>query len=246
MSSHQYWLAANWGVDIPVISGTTLSDSPLAVAGFNLANHVEDSKAHVAENRARLAQATELSGHWLWLNQIHSNHCIEDKNYHGVCDADAVISRAKQAVAVVMTADCLPILISHKSGSEVAAIHAGWKGLYGGIISNTLAKLQHDIGDYYAWLGPCIRQTSYEVDDAFRARFVGKNATYAAAFAANRAGHYLADLPRIAKAELHAAGIPLQQMSDCGIDTFTDARFFSYRRNGKDAGRIATFIAPQE
>lgn len=239
-----FWLAANWQAPSSLIAGTSLSNSPFMAQGFNLAQHVNDNVERVHQHRLQLARATGLNNTWLWLSQTHSNIVVTDDNYYHGIEADAVISRHPERTAVVMTADCLPILLCNQEGSEVAAIHAGWPGLYKDIIAATIAQLHSATDRLFVWIGPCVTQTNYEVDMAFYQRFVEKNTDFAAFFQANREGHFLADLPAIARYQLQSNGVSAQQISGGNLCSIADKRFFSYRRDGAKAGRMASFIAP--
>lgn len=238
------WQAARWRTDLPVRAGVSRSFSPLARQGFNLALHVADDPARVRRNRDRLAAATGLCGTWMWLDQRHGAAVVDDDDYAAGCPADAAISRTHGKIAVVMTADCVPVLLSAACGGEVAAVHAGWPGLAKKILANTISRMRTPAAALFAWIGPCIRQMRYEVDEAFYRRFVVLDAAYRAFFVANRSGHFLADLPGIARHQLAARGIPPENIADCGLCTGSDPGFFSYRRNGGRAGRIASFVHP--
>lgn len=240
------WQAAHWRTELPVQAGVSRSFSRYARDGFNLALHVADDPERVRDNRARLAEVTSLSGTWMWLDQKHGVEVVADDGYTAGCSADAVISRTPKKIAVVMTADCVPILLSAVHGAEVAAVHAGWPGLATHILARTLSRMHTPTEAIFAWIGPCIRQMRYEVDESFRARFVTIDSAYHRFFVANRTGHFLADLPGIARHQLACAGIPPAHIADCSLCTSNDPGFFSYRRDGSDAGRIASFINPTQ
>ncbi|MBP3195181.1 MAG: peptidoglycan editing factor PgeF [Cardiobacteriaceae bacterium] len=240
----ELWRKAEFAVEIPVIAGVTLTAYPDFERGFNLAKHVDDAAEKVEQARLQLMQATGLNRRFLWLNQIHSAEVVLAEDYCVSVSADASISRDKDTVAVVMTADCVPILLARKDGKEVAAIHAGWRGIYGEIIRRTVEKLQGDSSDFYAYIGPCAGRDKYEVDSEFRARFCEMNAEFARFFRpSDKENHYLADLVAIVKYQLNACGISNERITGGGICSISDERFFSYRRDGKKAGRTATFIA---
>ena len=166
-------------------------------------------------------------------------------DYQAGVEGDALVSREAARVPVVMTADCVPVLLADRNATVWAAVHAGWPGLHRDIIAATVAAMAVAPASLFAWIGPCIRQENYEVDAPFFQRFVEADGRYATAFVANRPGHWLADLPAIARMQLQEAGLPAAQISDCGLCSFADSRFFSHRRNGAQAGRMATFIAPR-
>ncbi|SUO97522.1 peptidoglycan editing factor PgeF [Suttonella ornithocola] len=240
------WLSAQWATDIPVIAGVSLTSSPFAKEGFNLAHHVEDDIDHVIENRKKLSEATHLSGQWLWLNQIHSTTVIEDNQYNEHNNyGDAIISRNPKKIATVLTADCVPILISNQEGTEVAAIHAGWSGIYQDILTATLTKLHTPTTKLYAWIGPCASAQAYEVDENFYQRFIHQDKAYHSYFRSNRPNHYLADLVGMTKHLLIQNQISPSHITGGNFCSIKEARFFSYRRDGKLSGRMASFIAPK-
>lgn len=239
------WLPADWPLAGLLTAGTSITTSPLLRQGFTLAHHADLPPEQVEHHRRRLAEASALAGRqWLWLRQVHGNIVANNADYRRGMEADAIISRHPDDVAVVMTADCLPILLCHKNGGEVAAIHAGWPGLYQEIIQATIAQLQQPPQEFYAWIGPCAGPERYEVDQAFYERFIAKNPAFAEFFSANRSGHYLADLPGIARYQLQACGVPAAHVSGGNLCSISEPRFFSHRRDGTAAGRMASFIAP--
>lgn len=208
---------------------------------FNLATHVGDDPASVEANRVLLHRQLDLPSKPCWLNQTHSNRVtlLNDENGYQF-DSDAAISRKKGQVAAVMTADCLPILLCNRDGSEVAAIHAGWRGLVDGIIGNTLSNMSSDASQLMAWIGPAISQQRFEVGEDVYHLFADKNKNSIGFFNANRPGHWLCDLPGLAEQALSRHG--LSQIHLSGLCSFSDAsRFYSYRRN-KVTGRMACLI----
>lgn len=145
-------------------------------------------------------------------------------------------------VAVVMTADCIPILVTNQAGTLAAAIHAGWRGLAEGIVTQTLQALPEKADNLLVWIGPCIRQAHFEVGQDVFTCFVDKASQNAPFFEAvpDSPGKYLADLPGLLKSELTQLGV--QQISDSGLCSYADAkRFYSYRRDGQ-TGRMASLI----
>jgi hypothetical protein len=154
--------------------------------------------------------------------------------------ADAAITRLVDTVAVVMTADCLPILLSNQAGTEVAAVHAGWRGLADGVIQATLKKIQSPADELIAWIGPGISRQYFEVGDEVRdilLAHVKDNQQY---FSANRPGHWLCDLAGLASGVLSRHGIT-EIDRDLGCSYRDESRFFSYRRSAT-CGRMASLI----
>ena len=208
-------------------------------ASLNLASHVDDDDHLVGRNRKLLAQTCGLPGEPAWLQQTHSTRVINlDRDHHR--QGDAARTARPGAVAVVLTADCLPVLFCHRDGHEVAAAHAGWRGLVGGILEQTVASMQSPAHELLAWLGPAIGPTNFEVGVEVLQAFVELQAESAAAFTENRPGHYLADLYQLARLRLKRAGVDAISGGDqC---TFADTdRFISYRRE-KTCGRQASLI----
>jgi len=214
--------------------------------GLNVGLHVEDNPKHVTENRTLLAQHFPHAPDFCWLNQTHSNQFIQlSKNTPQAINADASWIDSGQRTCVVMTADCLPVLVTDQQGSFVAAIHAGWRGLYEGIVEKTIAHICTQLGlsseQLLVWLGPCIGPTAFEVGDDVRSRFIQQNPLTASAFVtAEKSGKWLANLHQLAQCRLaHLKGISVTMSEHC---TFSEpSLFYSYRRDGK-TGRLATFI----
>lgn len=244
MIDNSLFIQADWPLTDRVLAGTTVSGSPLAKDGFNLAQHVDDDIEHVRYNRRRLLAAMHPQITPMWLSQYHSEKVISAGDYFFGIEADAAISRDSKQMPVVLTADCLPILLTDCQGREVAAVHAGWQGLYRGIIANTIAKMTALPSDIYAWIGPGISQANYEVDEAFYQRFIKLDHELEVYFRATRPLHYLADLSGIAIKQLQLSGLERDKIYNSGLCSFSDKRFFSHRRDGRLSGRMATFIHP--
>jgi len=213
--------------------------SEMPFDSLNLGLHVGDRADDVLQNRRRLREDLLLPSEPCWINQTHSVEVVtleQDDNR----DADAAITREAGRIAVVMTADCLPILLCNQAGSEVAAIHAGWRGLQAGVIQSTLAAMQSSPQQLIAWIGPGITQASFEVGDEVYAAFVDPLPSAASCFSANRPGHWLCDLGGIAASVLGRAGVAeVSRSSHC---SYRDAAmFYSYRRETV-TGRMASLI----
>lgn len=207
---------------------------------FNLGTRCGDAPVAVAANRLALVETLNLPAPPRWLRQVHGIDVI-DADAGPPQDepaADAVVARG-DAVLAILTADCLPILFCADDGSAVGAAHAGWRGLAGGVIEATVARLGVPPSRLLAWLGPAIGAASYEVGDEVRAAFVDVDPQAAPAFAPTRPGHWRCDLYALARQRLAAAGV--ERVHGGGFDTFTDARFYSYRRE-RDTGRFASLI----
>ena len=208
---------------------------------LNIGNHVGDLPALVEANRRLLQQYCDLPREPVWLNQVHGTTVLDLDLWQGqLTAADASISTTVGLAAVVMTADCLPVLFCDQTGTRVAAAHAGWRGLCDGVLE---ATLQHfpEPSAVMAWLGPAIGPLNFEVGAEVRAAFLAKTSLAAEAFKpSHNAGKYLADIYLLARQRLQAAGVTaIYGGESC---TVADAqRFFSYRRDGQ-TGRQASLI----
>jgi purine-nucleoside/S-methyl-5'-thioadenosine phosphorylase / adenosine deaminase len=211
---------------------------------FNLGLRSGESEAVVRSNRALLVRALGLPTEPRWLRQVHGSD-VAAFDAAGAADdeepqADAATARTPGVVLAILTADCLPILICAEDGSEIGAVHAGWRGLAAGVIEACIGRLRTPPAQLMAWLGPAIGPASYEVGDEVRAAFVGHDRAGGVAFTPTRPGHWLCDLYTLARQRLHALGVA--QIHGGGLDTHADPRFYSYRRDGANSGRFASLI----
>jgi YfiH family protein len=208
------WIRADWPAPDGIVAGTTLRDS----------DH-------------------ELPAEPQWLNQVHGTRVVKWGSADfdaGPPDADAIISDEPGSICVVRTADCLPVLLCSRDGSEIAAIHAGWRGLAAGVVEATLAKMSTTASDLIAWFGPAISQAAFEVGPEVKDVFVQEIAIAGSAFLENERGHWQADLYALARQRLEAAAV--SRIFGGGLCTHADAqRFYSYRRDG-ETGRMLSFI----
>jgi YfiH family protein len=215
---------------------------------FNLGLRSGEDEAVVRSNRDLLRRALSLPAPPHWLRQVHGTGVVEfaarasPDTPAAVAEAegDAAIARDAGVVLAILTADCLPVLFCADDGSEVAAAHAGWRGLSAGIIESCLGALQTQPARLMAWLGPAIGPLSYEVGDEVRATFVAPDASAADAFRPTRPGHWLCDLYTLTRQRLHALGVT--RLYGGGFDTLADPRFYSYRRDAGASGRFASLI----
>ena len=178
-----------------------------------------------------------------WLNQVHGTTVVHAGSPQFDADppaADAIIADRPGDICVVRTADCLPILLCSSDGKEIAAIHAGWRGLAAGIVEATVAALATANDQLMAWFGPAISQPAFEVGAEVKEAFVQKNVVAGAAFLENAQGRWQADLYGLARQRLEAVAV--SQIFGGGLCTYADAeRFYSYRRDG-ETGRMLSFI----
>lgn len=205
---------------------------------FNLGIHVGDNPLVV--NRNRMLLAPLMPSEPVWMNQVHGVHVVDAGHAGCVPQGDASVSTHAGAVCVVMTADCLPVLLCDEQGTVVAAAHAGWRGLCDGVIEATVLSMQVPVSSLMAWLGPAIGPAAFEVGDEVREAFVSRQPQAAAAFVAGAEGKWMADIFQLARLRLQALGVT--RIYGGGVCTYSDAeRFYSYRRDGV-TGRMGTFI----
>jgi len=196
----------------------------------------------VEGNRRELVHALGLPHAPRWLRQVHGTRVAQlgPLPQDEVPSADAAVSRIRGTVLAILSADCLPVLLAADDGSEIGAAHAGWRGLAAGVLENTVASMASEPSHLMAWLGPCIGADSYEVDEPVREAFLQQDAGADAAFHATHPGHWQCDLAALAVRRLEAAGVT--RIHGGGFDTFRDARFYSYRRQGARRGSFASLI----
>ncbi|WP_392432125.1 purine nucleoside phosphorylase YfiH [Yersinia sp. HM-2024] len=207
---------------------------------LNLGTHVGDIATSVVTNRQSLVEQAGLPQMPVWLEQVHGTRVLHlDGKTVSDVQADAVYSRVSGQVCAVMTADCLPVLFCSSAGDEVAAAHAGWRGLCAGVLEQTLAQFNADPSSIIAWLGPAIGPQQFEVGEEVKQAFIQIDAQFSAAFTPS-GSKYLADIYLLARLRLQAAGIHAIYGGDrC---TVTEKQhFFSYRRDGI-TGRMASLI----
>lgn len=233
------WLTPDWPAPTNVQARVTTCESGVSAApfaSFNLATHVGDELHSVEQNRAQL---TALGIECAWLNQVHSTEVVA-ADVHQVLTADASVTTQHAVACTVLTADCLPALFCDRKGTVVAAAHAGWRGLAGGILEKTALSLKVDAAEILVWLGPAIGPQAFEVGAEVREAFCAAHPACAAAFTnSNRAGHFQADLYQLAR--IHLASIGVTAVYGGGFCTFSDPRFYSYRR-ANPTGRMASLI----
>lgn len=235
------WIKPDWPAANNIHAAVSLRVGGTSHGGyeaFNLALHVGDNLEIVLSNRKSLSKMLSLPSEPVWLDQVHSNRVIDATQGTKLQQADASFTKEAGVVCAVMTADCLPILLTSHDGQVIAAIHAGWRGLLAGIIRNTVVNF--DISRTMAWLGPAIGPDCFEVGSDVQSSFVDKSEKFSAAFVQKKNHKYLADIYQLATIELAMLGIT--QVYGGGLCTVTDKqRFYSYRRDG-ETGRMASLI----
>lgn len=208
-------------------------------SSLNVGGHVGDRPENVARNREIVQAAVPVPP--AYLNQTHSSIVLPAADVPGSTpEADASFDRTGRAACAVMTADCLPVLLCDRAGTVVAAAHAGWRGLAGGILQNTVAAMQGDPGEIMAYLGPAIGPDAFEVGEDVREAFCHLHSAAENAFEGIGGGKYLADIYTLARQILRREGVNLiYGGTHCTVlerDTF-----FSYRRDGQ-TGRMVSMI----
>lgn len=243
-------IVPNWQVPTNIHSFTTTRLGGVSLPpfdSFNLAIHVGDAKNSVEMNRSLLVSRENLPQRPLFLNQTHSTNVITLPYPHSTPppEADAVYTCTPKQICVVMTADCLPILLTNQQGNEVAAIHAGWRGLCDGVIEETINKFQCPPAQIIAWLGPAIGPLAFQVGEEVRQQFIQQDPQAQQAFCRDKteAGYrqkFLANLYLLARQRLNRLGI--NAISGGEYCTYQQKQyFFSYRREGQ-TGRMASLI----
>lgn len=238
------YLVPQWNVPNRVHAVVSTRKGGVSVgeyASLNLGGNTADSWTCVEKNRVSMAQTQALPAEPFWLRQVHGSRVVRaGGNRQRSTEADACITRDLGTVCVVTTADCLPVLVCDRRGQEVAAAHAGWRGLAAGILENTVRAFTSEPRELVAWLGPAISRTHFEVGAEVRAQFVAKNSEHQRCFVQNQHGRWQADLYDLARLSLEHLGV--EEISGGGFCTYEDqARFYSYRRDG-ETGRMASMI----
>ena len=245
----EHLINPDWPVPPNVRALQTTRQGGVSAAPYdtlNLGEHVGDEPLTVARNRELLNHL--LPSEPVWLEQGHGTLVADADHASCLPQADACIARHHGSVCVVMTADCLPVLLCDKQGTVVGATHAGWKGLAAGVIEATVQAMGVAPQNLMAWMGPAISQEFFEVGEEVRAAFVTAQPQAASAFSPSplmgegrgEGEKYLADIYALARLRLNALGI--MQIYGGGYCTYREReKFFSYRRDGA-TGRMGTFI----
>ena len=239
------WLAADWPAPTHIHAGTTIrgnvaeQSNKRPYGGLNLAQHVGDSTSVVNTNRKTVSAHLELKSEPIWLDQYHSSDIISIDSIPNNLKADGAYTTRKNRVCSVLTADCVPILICDESGSKVAAIHAGWKGICHGIIENAIKKISTSTS-IMVWIGPCISAEFYEVGNDVYNGCISHLTLLESAFTAGRPRHWQCDLSKIVKIIFKNEGVGA--IYECSLCTYKmDNLFYSYRRDGV-TGRTGSLI----
>jgi YfiH family protein len=223
-----------WPAPACIKAYTTLRESEIGYMQIS-----ERSPGNI--DRALLKKSLPLPNEPIWVNQVHSTIAVEAITENDGIKADAVFTTEKNRVCAILTADCLPLLICNRQGTQVAAIHAGWRGLANGVIESTIEAMNLPSEDILVWLGPAIGPTKFEIRQDVYDAFTQKDPLAANAFRKISDTQWLADIYALARMRLHK--LKITHIYGGNLCTHSDQdRFFSYRRDGKIIGSIASLI----
>lgn len=237
------WIVPDWPAPARVCAFVTTRAGGVSegeYAALNLGASGGDDPERVAHNRAIVRSLLPAAPRWM--RQVHGTEVarLDALPRTVVPEADAAVTRTRGTVAVVLTADCMPVFLCDDEGEAVGIAHAGWRGMAAGVLENALAALDVEPRRAMAWLGPAIGPEAFEVGPEVRAAFLAGDPGTQAAFRAHAHGKFMADLYTLARRRLERAG--LTRIFGGGFCTHRDARrFFSYRRE-KRSGRMGAFI----
>jgi YfiH family protein len=240
----------DWAAPPGVVAFTTLRSalgtSQAPFDSFNLGMRCGDDPDVVAHNRSELIERFALPSPPRWLRQVHGTAVARFDGRGLVAaaadepEADAAVTATPGVVLAILTADCLPVVFAASGGSEVAAAHAGWRGLSAGVLEATVAAMHASPNAIDAWLGPAAGPQAYEIGEEVFATFVDRDPRAATAFVPTRPGHWRVDLYALARQRLADAGVT--RVSGGGLCTISDPhRFYSHRRDQR-TGRMATLV----
>lgn len=235
------WIVPDWPVPTNVRALITTRSGGVSTGRFasmDLGQRIEDDMQSVRTNRTSLRDL--LPAEPKWLVQVHGARVADADRLQQPVEADAMVARNPGSVCIVTVADCLPVLLTNRAGSVVAAAHAGWRGLAGGVLENTVRAMGTTPGELLAYFGPAIGPSAFEVSADVRDAFLAQSADAACAFVNHQPGKWRADLFALARQRLRACGVT--QIYGGGLCTYSDPlRFFSHRRD-KVTGRMGALI----
>lgn len=240
------WIESIWSAPNTVRAGTSTrlyGYSQAPYHAMNIASHVGDQVEHITKNRIALSESLELPADPIWLNQTHGKRIVNlDKEDLSDRNADGIFTSQTNVVCGIMTADCLPLLITNNTGTEIAALHCGWRGLAAGIIEDALPLFSTPTESLHVWMGPAISARHYEIDDGVKAEFDHISTILQSdTFIPTQPGHWLVSLYRIAMLILKANGV--ECIYGGQYCTYRDQElFFSHRRDNGKTGRMVSLI----
>ncbi|MBV52613.1 MAG: hypothetical protein CL816_00945 [Coxiellaceae bacterium] len=216
-----------------------------AYSSFNLGLHVNDTGEYVTKHRQALTQSLHIPNEPHWLDQIHGTKIITLNSAQKNPKADGSTTQDYQQACVILTADCLPILMTNIDGTQVAAIHAGWRGLLLGIVDRAIEQFHCPANELLVWLGPCIGPLNFEINATIRQQFIQTHSAWDESFHQNDIGSWFAHLQRLAETRLQELGVEhIHKDTRCTFE-HRDT-FYSYRRDGQYTGRMAHAIWLEE
>ncbi|GMR20043.1 MAG: peptidoglycan editing factor PgeF [Gammaproteobacteria bacterium] len=237
------WISPDWPAPAHVHALITTRKggvSKMPYDTLNLADHVHDEKQAVLSNRTLLREQAGLSAEPAWLKQDHGARVVKAEQAAADECADGSTTARNGVACVVLTADCLPVFLCDRSGSQVAVLHAGWRGMANGILESGVAAMKDAPSEILAYLGPAIGPHAFEIGPEVRACFIDCNCEAALAFQQHGEGKWLADIYLLARQRLNAVGV--EAVYGGGRCTLSEPEhFFSYRRDG-ECGRMASLI----
>lgn len=220
------------------------------LAGLNIGYGSNDDREAIEENRRRAISAVLPGTELATVHQVHSAEAVYVKHAWPQAQrphADAMVTDRSGILLGILTADCAPVLFADHSAGVIGAAHAGWRGALAGVTDLTITAMEH-LGarraHIHAAVGPCIARSSYEVDEAFRARFLDADPGNGHFFVQGSAGKSHFDLASYVEHRLASAGVRSEVLR---LDTYAEEdRFYSYRRathrGEADYGRQVSLI----
>lgn len=237
------WLPAEWDAPVHVHAGITTRSGGFSATPydtFNLADHVGDNPERVQQNRELLRRSLGLECQPSWLVQQHGSRVINLDGFQGPLQGDGAYTTQPRRICAVLTADCLPLLLCDRRGTQVAAVHVGWRGFSKNIIADAISMFSCRAEELLAWMGPTIGGGKYEVGPEVRAACQQVTGDSDAGFRASGRCQWQADLSVLTRLQLTAHGVT--NISGGGHCTYTEPDlFYSYRRDGV-TGRMASLI----
>lgn len=235
-----HWLIPDWPAPVGIKACVTTRAGGVSAApfdSFNLGDHVDDDSQAVSQNRSKLTSCLNIQP--AWLKQVHGIDVVEATPAQ-VMQADASWSRTPGVACTIMTADCLPTLFCNRQGTQVAAAHAGWRGLAAGVLEAAVGSFADAPSQILVWLGPAIGPQAFEVGPEVLEAFMATHPETSEAFVPSvNPGKFMADIYQLARLRLAAYGVTA--VYGGGLSTYNDERFFSYRR-GARTGRFASLV----
>ena len=244
MKHSERYLLADWPAPANVKSFVTTRRDGFSTGvfdSFNMGIYSGDDPETAKKNRSQLTIDWQLEHAPQWLKQVHGVDVIEALPGQEEQEADAMFTRTPRMMCTALTADCLPVLFCDRSGTVVASAHAGWKGLLAGVLENTVKSMGVAASEILVWLGPAISQKNFEVGPEVREKFIAVDPQAAEAFIPGEGDRWFADIYQLARQRLEKISVTAIYGGDfCSVEQ--EDLFYSYRRDGKASGRMASVI----